>query len=698
MKTVLQLDGLDCAACAAELEGQIAKIDGILSANVAFATQKLSVEYQTQDALDKAIYAANHFEEVHVVFGVTSDNKRTEQPQTPKNHRNEWLRILLSAFCLSAGLICTALSLEIIAYVAYAVAYLSVAFPILIATGKNIAKGRIFDENFLMTVASIGAIVLGEMLEGVAVMLLYQIGETLQSIAVGASRRSITQLMELKSETAILLSKGEQQTVSAKDVQKGDILLVKTGDKIPVDGMLLSVEAVLDTKSLTGESEPRTAKLGDEVLSGCVNVGGVFKMQAKRAYEDSAAQRILQLVENAASGKAKPEKFITKFARYYTPIVCGLALLLALIAPLIHGWIAVGYPCFYAVERWVRSALTFLVVSCPCALIVSVPLSYFSGIGACAKRGVLVKGATYLDTLAQAKTVAFDKTGTLTQGNFDIVGVHALGVPETELLALAAAVEKQSSHPIAKAFLHIRTAIKATDVKETAGRGLSARIDTQTVLVGNAKLLRENGVAITELDSVHTIVYVARAGEHIGSIEVGDTLRPESIMAIEKLKKLGLSRIVMLTGDREDRARQMANQAGITTVFAGLLPDGKLETAQALQKDGLLIYVGDGINDAPVMAVADCAVSMGKLGSAAAVEASDLVLIADNLNALPKGITVARKTRKIVLQNIVFSIVMKTAFMALGAFGLLPLSLAVFADVGVMLLAVCNSFRIRGKY
>ncbi|MBO5479995.1 MAG: cadmium-translocating P-type ATPase [Clostridia bacterium] len=698
MKTVLQLDGLDCAACAAELEEQIAKIDGILSANVAFATQKLSVEYQTQDALDKAIYAANHFEEVHVVFGVTSDNKRTEQPQVQKSHRGEWLRILLSAFCLSTGLICTALSWEIIAYVAYAVAYLSVAFPILIATGKNIAKGRIFDENFLMTVASIGAIILGETLEGVAVMLLYQIGETLQSIAVGASRRSITQLMELKSETAILLSKGEQQTVSAKDVQKGDILLVKTGDKIPVDGMLLSVEAVLDTKSLTGESEPRTAKLGDEMLSGCVNVGGVFKMQAKRAYEDSAAQRILQLVENAASSKAKPEKFITKFARYYTPIVCGLALLLALIAPLIHGWIAVGYPCFYAVERWVRSALTFLVVSCPCALIVSVPLSYFSGIGACAKRGVLVKGATYLDTLAQAKTVAFDKTGTLTQGNFAIVGVHALGVSEIDLLALAAAVEKQSSHPIAKAFLHVRTASKATDVQETAGRGLAATVDRQTVLVGNAKLLQENGVAITELNSVHTIVYVARAGEHIGSIEVGDTLRPESITAIEKLKKLGLSRIVMLTGDREDRARQMANQAGITTVFAGLLPDGKLETAQALQKDGLLIYVGDGINDAPVMAVADCAVSMGKLGSAAAVETSDLVLIADDLNALPKGVTVARKTRKIVLQNIVFSIVMKTAFMALGALGMLPLSLAVFADVGVMLLAVCNSFRIRGKY
>ena len=698
MKTVLQLDGLDCAACAAELEEQIAKIDGILSANVAFATQKLSVEYQTQDALDKAIYAANHFEEVHVVFGVTSDNKRTEQPQVQKSHRGEWLRILLSAFCLSTGLICTALSWEIIAYVAYAVAYLSVAFPILIATGKNIAKGRIFDENFLMTVASIGAIILGETLEGVAVMLLYQIGETLQSIAVGASRRSITQLMELKSETAILLSKGEQQTVSAKDVQKGDILLVKTGDKIPVDGMLLSVEAVLDTKSLTGESEPRTAKLGDEMLSGCVNVGGVFKMQAKRAYEDSAAQRILQLVENAASSKAKPEKFITKFARYYTPIVCGLALLLALIAPLIHGWIAVGYPCFYAVERWVRSALTFLVVSCPCALIVSVPLSYFSGIGACAKRGVLVKGATYLDTLAQAKTVAFDKTGTLTQGNFAIVGVHALGVSEIDLLALAAAVEKQSSHPIAKAFLHVRTASKATDVQETAGRGLAATVDRQTVLVGNAKLLQENGVAITELNSVHTIVYVARAGEHIGSIEVGDTLRPESITAIEKLKKLGLSRIVMLTGDREDRARQMANQAGITTVFAGLLPDGKLETAQALQKDGLLIYVGDGINDAPVMAVADCAVSMGKLGSAAAVETSDLVLIADYLNALPKGVTVARKTRKIVLQNIVFSIVMKTAFMALGALGMLPLSLAVFADVGVMLLAVCNSFRIRGKY
>ena len=694
MKQVLKIKGLDCAGCAAELERQISKMTGVSSASVSFVNQKIAVEYDTQETLEKIVDVVNHFEEVKVVKGVGRVEHNGE------NHKKNWLLIALSAaLFLIAFLLekfASGLGAEIAQYLLYAAAYFMVGYSVLLATVKNVIKGKIFDENFLMTVASIGAVCIGEISEGVMVMLLYQIGETLQSLAVNASRRSVSELMDLKSEWANVLVGSEAKRVKSEQVKIGDVLLVKAGEKVPVDGVLLSPKASLDTKSLTGEAELREIESGGELLSGCINAGGVFEMRATREYTDSAVSRILDLVENASSGKAAPEKFITKFARIYTPVVCLLALALATLAPLFSGLI-VDYAFYFKdFERWILSALTFLVISCPCALIISVPLTYFSGIGACAKRGVLVKGATYLDILAKADIFAFDKTGTLTEGNFTVCSaIPVAGTTEEELLAVAAALERGSLHPIARAFESVETPYMATEIEELAGCGLIGKIQEETVLVGNGELLKEYGVSYPQTNSAYTLVYVAKNGEYIGAIEIGDRIRPQAKTAVEAIKKLGVARTVMLTGDQAGRAGKIANAVGVYEFNAELLPDQKLKKAEQLKESGTLIYVGDGVNDAPVMSVADCAVSMGKLGSAAAVEASDLVLISDDLTALPRGVKIARKTRKIVVQNIVFSIVMKTAFMALGALGILPLSLAVFADVGVMLVAVGNSFRVK---
>ena len=709
MKKVIQLQGLDCAHCAAELEDEIAKIQGGHSATVVFVSQKLTVEYDDEKTLKNVIYTVNHFEEVSVVEeseqpqkqgGMSATKVDNEDETKRKKHAFQWWLIAISAVCFCVGAVCEYFSstqpmFTIIYYIAYAVSYIAVGYPVLWATCKNVIKGKIFDENFLMTIASVGAVILGEIGEGVAVMLLYQIGETLQGMAVRASRRSISSLMQLKSEYANKLVGATQEKVPAESIVKGDVLLVKTGEKIPVDGQLLSSFAVLDTKSLTGEAEPKTAKLGEELLSGCINMGNAFYIKALRPYNQSAVAKIIDMVENASAGKAAPEKFITRFAKYYTPIVCLLALGVAVVAPLFDGLFTNGMLYFKDFARWAHSALTFLVVSCPCALIISVPLTYFSGIGACAKQGILVKGATYLDTLAKAQNVAFDKTGTLTKGNFVIVKTHAQDSDTQRLLSLAAAVESHSAHPIAKAFSKIKTHITVTDVVERAGRGLSASIDGNTLLVGNADWLTENGVQLQPIPSINTLVYVAENGKFLGAIEIGDEVRSDAKQTIERLKALGITRTAMLTGDNAARAQKIASDGGVYELNAQLLPDEKLKKAEELKKDGVLLYVGDGINDAPVMVAADCAVSMGKLGSAAAVEASELVLISDRLSAIADGIRIAKKTRTIVMQNIVFSITMKIVFMVLGAIGILPLWLAVFADVGVMLLAVIHSLRVR---
>lgn len=690
--TLLHLENLHCAACALDLEDEIRKIKGVEEVQVDFLSQTIRLK-ASEEGVKKTVKKANNFENVRVI-----DGGRYESKGEP--HKKEIVQILLSAFCFLTGLlllhIFDSVVLDAVAYLLYAVAYLAVGYSVLLSTAKNVVKGKVFDENFLMTVASIGAIVLGQYDEAVAVMLLYQTGELLQAIAVGSSRQSITRLMQLKSERAYVLRNGEYVEVSPEELKVGEQILMKAGEKVPADGILLGEKAVLDTKSLTGESEPKVVSQGAEVLSGSINAGGVFELKVVRPYEDSAVKKILDLVENATAKKANPEKFITKFARYYTPIVCVLALVIALVAPPVSGLLAGEGFVYKDLARWVQTALTFLVISCPCALIISVPLTYFSGIGACARKGILVKGATYLDELANAKTVAFDKTGTLTEGNFTVCGITALKKEDEKLvLELVATVEKESAHPIARAFENVQTLFKATNVEEVSGRGLKAMVDGELVLVGSAKLLTENGVTIEEKSSPYTLVYVAKNGKYLGFVEVGDKIREETKSVIKKLKETGISRTVMLTGDGAERAKKIADEVGVYEVNAELLPDQKLEKAEELKSFGGLVYVGDGVNDAPVMKTADCAVSMGKLGSAVAVEASDLVLIADDLTAIVSARKIAKKTRKIVVQNIVFSVAMKVFFMLLGVMGVLPLWLAVFADVGVMLLAVLNSLRMR---
>lgn len=690
MKKILRIENLDCPVCAEALQGDLQKIKGVNAVAVDYVTQTITLDVDGEDALARVVKKANAFEEVRVLDGGRYEMKRNF-------HLKEWLMIAIAAILLTVGICLEYFTSgefwSVATYCVYAAAYLTVGYPVLLSTVKNVAKGRIFDENFLMTVASIGAIALGEMSESVLVMLLYQLGELLQTIAVGSSRRSVTELVRLKSETATLLVDGEQKTVAPEELKVGDMLVVKSGEKLPTDCVLISESVVLDTKSLTGEAELRTVEKGAELLSGCINVGGMVEVKVLRAYEDCAVAKILDMVENAAAGKAKPEKFITKFARIYTPLVCCLALAMAIFAPLFEGWIVDGIFHFKNFARWGQAALTFLVISCPCALIISVPLSYFSGIGACAKTGVLVKGATYLDVAARVKTLAMDKTGTLTEGKFSICGVHA--EKKAELLKLVAAAERGSSHPIARAFDETPTELVADRVQDVSGRGVLAEIEGTTILVGNEQFLKENGVQFVPLDSICTVLYAAKNGEYLGAIEVGDTIRKEAKKAVAEMKSLGVSNVVMLTGDHAVRAEKIANEVGMSALKAELLPMDKLVAVEELQQNGGVMYVGDGVNDAPVMAKADCAVSMGKLGSAAAVEASDLVLISDNLSALPKAVKIARRTRAVVLQNIVFSIVMKLGFMAFGVLGVLPLWLAVLADVGVMLLAVLNSFRVR---
>lgn len=692
-KIVLHIENLDCPVCAEALQSDIQKIKGVHFVLVDFVSQTITLKVDSETALKKVVKTANNFEEVRVLDGDRYATKR-------KSRLKEWLQIFLSASLLITGVLLVYFMdgkwARIVAYVAFFLAYLCVGYPILISTAKNVCRGRIFDENFLMTIASIGAFVLGEYWEGVLVMLLYQLGELLQAIAVESSRNSVAKLMELKSESATIIVGEDYRQVKPEEIQIGDILLVKAGEKAPVDGTLLTKKAVLDTKSMTGEGELKEVLEGEEILSGTINAGGVYEMKATRLYADSAVARVLDLVENVATSKAKPEKFIAKFARIYTPVVCLFALLLGVFAPLMNGW-ARGYAFeFVRVERWVRSALTFLVVSCPCALVISVPLTYFSGIGACAKAGVLVKGATYLDVLAHVKNIAFDKTGTLTEGDFTVCGVESME-NEQELLAIATAVERESAHPIAKAFEKCNTSYKATDVVECAGKGLFAKIDGKEVVIGREDLLAERGIVVEKKETVYTPIFVAYDKKYLGVIYVGDKIKTEAKAVLEELEKLGFARRAMLTGDKKERAEKIANEIGMSEVNAELLPDEKLKKAEELKNNGGFVYVGDGINDAPVMMAADCAVSMGKLGSAAAIEASDLVLISDRLSGLPKAVKIARKTRKIVMQNVVFSIIMKGVFMALGALGVLPLWLAVFADVGVMLLAVLNSFRVRNS-
>ncbi len=689
----IKISGLCCANCARELEEELNKTEGV-SAVVDFVNLTIVLNSQSTEAREKAIYKITHFEDVKIV---------TDAPvKKPlfKEHLKDIICIIIGAvFFIPVfitdimGLCENNLTLRILSYVFFSIAYIAVGHPVLINTVKNIAKGRIFDENFLMTIASVGAILLGVFAgdgfaEGVAVMLLYQLGELLQAVAVGSSRNSITKLMDLKSETATLIENGVQRVISPDELRVGDIILIKAGEKVPADCRITKGETSLDMKSLNGEPLPRDVKEGEEILSGSINVSRVIEAEVIREYKNSAVAKILELVENSTAKKSKPEKFITKFAKYYTPAVVIAALLVAGVVPTLicavnglFGWATY--------EEWIYKALNFLVISCPCALVISVPLSYFGGIGRCAKFGILVKGSTCLDELAQASVAAFDKTGTLTEGTFEVTSYT-----NEKTLALAAAAEKFSSHPIAAAFKNVNTSEEVSQAEEVAGKGVKCICGDKTLLCGNARLLEENNVEFQKKNSLSTLVYVALGGEYIGVVEIDDKIKDGAKEALEELKKSGITKTVMLTGDGEERARAIAEKAGLDGYKAGLLPDEKLAEATSLKSGGKLVYVGDGINDAPVMTVADCAVSMGKVGSDAAIEASDIVLVSDNLRLLPKGRKIAKGTRRLVIENIIGSLAVKIAIMALSIFiADFPLIISVVADVGVMLVAVLNAMR-----
>ena len=555
-----------------------------------------------------------------------------------------------------------------------------------------------FDENFLMAVATVGAIVLGEYTEGVAVMLFYQIGELFQSYAVGKSRRNISDLMDIRPDYANVERDGKLERVDPDEVEIGTVIVVQPGEKVPIDGIITEGTSSLNTSALTGESLPRDAAVGDEVISGCINMTGVLKIRTTREFGESTVSKILDLVENSSSKKSRSEHFISKFARYYTPAVCIGAVALAVLPPLVRMFM-LGLPAEW--EQWIYRALTFLVISCPCALVISIPLSFFAGIGGASKEGILIKGSNYLETLSRTKYVVFDKTGTMTQGVFEVSGVHHSEMEQERLLEYAALAECSSSHPISrslqKACGKAIDRSRVTDIEEISGEGVTARVDGISVAAGNEKLMKRLGISFIPCHHVGTIVHMALNGVYAGHILISDMVKPHAAEAIRELRKAGVARTVMLTGDLKKAADQVAGELGIQEVYSELLPGDKVEKVEELlhQKNEKekLAFVGDGINDAPVLSRAEIGIAMGALGSDAAIEAADVVLMDDDPLKIPKAIRIARKCLRIVYENIYFAIGIKLICLALGALGIANMWMAIFADVGVMVIAVLNAIR-----
>lgn len=587
--------------------------------------------------------------------------------------------------------------------VLYMVAYLLIGYDILRKAGRGILNGRVFDENFLMAVATIGAIALavyeksGDYNEAIAVMLFYQIGELFQSYAVGKSRKNITALMDIRPDYANIERDGKLEQVSPEEVAIGSEIIVQPGEKVPIDGIILEGSSALNTSALTGESLPREASAGDEVISGCINMTGVLKIRTTKEFGESTVSKILQLVEESSSRKSKSENFISKFAKIYTPTVCIAAVLLAILPPLVN--LIIGNPLNWT--TWLYNALIFLVISCPCALVVSVPLSFFAGIGGASKEGILIKGSNYMETLSQTKIVVFDKTGTLTQGVFEVNGVHHNQMDENKLLEYAALAECSSSHPISKSLQRAYgkeiDRSRVTDIEEISGHGLIAKVDGREVAAGNAKLMKKLHVPYSDCHSVGTIIHVAIDGTYAGHIVISDIEKPDSGKAIAALKKAGVEKTVMLTGDAKRVGEKVAADLGIDEVHSELLPGDKVEQVEKLleQKNpkDKLAFVGDGINDAPVLSRADIGIAMGAMGSDAAIEAADVVLMDDDPMKIAKGIKISRKCISIVYQNIIFALVVKFVCLVLGAFGIANMWMAIFADVGVTVIAVINAIR-----
>ena len=575
--------------------------------------------------------------------------------------------------------------------------YLIIGYDILKKAFKGIRNKQVFDENFLMAVATIGAILLGDYTEGTAVMLFYQIGELFQSYAVGRSRRNISELMDIRPDYANVENNGELEQVDPDEVAIGTIIIVQPGEKVPIDGVITEGTSTLNTSALTGESLPRSAKVGDEVISGCINMTGLLKIRTTKEFGESTVSKILELVENSSSRKSKSENFISKFAKYYTPAVCYGALALALLPPIVL--LLMGKPAMWG--DWIYRALTFLVISCPCALVISIPLSFFAGIGGASNQGVLVKGSNYLETLAQTKYVVFDKTGTMTQGVFEVSGIHHNEMSDEKLLEYAALAECSSSHPISKslqkAYGKPVDRNRVTDIEEISGNGVIAKVDGVSVAAGNAKLMNRLGIAYQECHHVGTVVHMAVDGRYAGHILISDIIKPHAKEAIAELKKAGISRTVMLTGDSRRVADQVAAELGIDEVYSELLPADKVTKVEELLDKKTakekLAFVGDGINDAPVLSRADIGIAMGALGSDAAIEAADIVLMDDDPLKISKAIKIARKCIRIVYENIYFAIGIKVLCLILGAIGIANMWMAIFADVGVMIIAVLNAIR-----
>lgn len=701
MKKVYILQGLDCPNCSAKIEKEIGIIKGVKSSEVNLMKQTLTIEADSSSLpkIEKQIIAIVHKHEPEVAVSAQTADQCGCAEKEGDDDRIMSVRLIIGAAIYAACLAINAfftlplwLELSLLC-----IAYVILGGDIIIKALKNIAKGQIFDENFLMSISTVGAFVIGEYPEAVAVMLFYQIGEFFQDTAVRRSRKSISDLMDIRPDIATVFHNGEWVGVSPEQVNVGDTILVKPGERIPLDGIVIKGSSQLDTKALTGESMPQNVAKGDEVLSGCTNLNAALTVQVIKEFSQSTVARIINLVENAAGRKAKTERFITTFARYYTPIVVAMAALLATIPPL-----------FFAGQwaDWIHRGFVFLVISCPCALVISIPLTYFGGIGAASKHGILIKGSNYLEALNKISIAVFDKTGTLTEGVFKVTEIiPQKGFTAKGLLAYAAKAESCSNHPIAKSILSAYG--KKTDTstlcnyQEIAGHGVKVEDDATSILVGNAELMQAENIKFEPCRKLGTKLYVAVQGEYAGCILISDVIKADGKTAVNNLKRLGVEKIIMLTGDDDKIAKSVADKLGLDAYYARLLPAQKVAKLELLEQQknagSKLAFIGDGINDAPVLARADIGIAMGGLGSDAAIEAADVVLMTDEPSKLAKAIELAQHTRRIVLQNIIFSLGIKALFLILGALGLIGMWEAVFGDVGVSLIAILNALRILKK-
>ena len=699
-KVTLSVKGIDCVNCATKIENRIRSLDGVKDVSIDFINEKMELNTdKKEDEIVKLVQNATNLVEDNVkVSSMNAQHHNEDHHHNIDNVENiKKLLIIGGLIYLFAIILPVNKYIKIILFV---ISYFIVGKDVLVSAYKNIRAGEFFDENFLMGIATIGAFLVGEYTEAVAVMLFYQVGELFQEMAVNKSRKSISDLMNIKPDFANLKVENEIKKVLPEEVNVNDLILVKPGEKVPLDGIIIEGTSTGDTAALTGESLPREFGVGDEILSGTVNNNGLLTIKVTKVFSDSTVSKILDLVQNASSKKSKTEKFITKFARYYTPIIVGVALLVATVPPFV-----LGNGTFY---EWFYRALIFLVVSCPCALVISIPLGFFGGIGAASKNGILIKGGNYLEALDKVDTVIMDKTGTITKGTFKVVEINVKNnkISKEKLLEYVADVESFSNHPIAKSVVEeyekngqkvIKESIKKYD--EISGYGISAELDDTNILVGNNKLMELEKIEYDFIESIGTTIYVAIDREYAGNIVIADQIKEDSVNAVKALKNQGISNIVMLTGDNRNIANDIAEKVGINEVYSELLPNEKVDKVEEIftkkeNKDGKVLFVGDGINDAPVLARVDIGVAMGGVGSDAAIEAADVVIMTDELSKISDAIKIAKKTKKIVWQNIIFALSVKAIVLLLGILGLSTMWEAVFADVGVALIAVLNSTRV----